>query len=405
MTPPALAPQPVRRPSPLRLPRVAALLLGALACDPAPDARLLVVTPDPALIVGVGASLALEVVGLAPDGADVPVDGARWRSRNDRVATVDGDGRVVAVGAGRTAITAAWRGARGYALVEVHVPERVESYRPDSIYSGRNGYVEYLPGLLPVILSAPHGGALTPAEIADRSYGVTITDAGTIELTLAVREALVERTGRAPHVVLSRLDRSKLDPNREPEEAAQGNAFAARAWEEYHRYLEVARRQVAGAGGGLYLDMHGHGHAIARLELGYLLTAEELGAPDDELDGGGVAETSSLRGLASRSPLRFSALLRGPTSFGGLLEQNGARAVPSPSDPSPGDDPYFSGGYSTRRHGSLADGGVVDAIQIEHHRRGLRDTAANRRAYADRLAETIVQFLTEHHPRAVMTSH
>jgi hypothetical protein len=318
---------------------------------------------------------------------------------------VDASGRVVAVGEGRTAITVAWRGASGSALVEVHVPDEVERYRSDSSYFGRNGYVEYVPGELPLILSAPHGGALTPAEIADRSYGVTVTDGSTIELTLAVRRALVEHTGQTPHVVISHLDRSKLDPNRELEEAAQGDPFAARAWEEYHRYLEIARRQVADDGGGLYLDMHGHGHAIGRLELGYLLTAEELGAPDGELDANGAAAASSLRGLAARSPLPFSSLLRGPTSFGGLLEQNGVRAVPSPSDPSPGTDPYFSGGYSTQRHGSSTDGGIVSAIQVEHHRRGLRDTAANRRAYADRLVRTIVRFLAEHRVGPAATSH
>ena len=58
--------------------------------------------------------------------------------------------------------------------------------------------------------------------------------------------------------------------------------------------------------------------------------------------------------------------------------------------------PYFSGGYSTREHGSIGDGELVSGIQIEHHFGGIRDTDANRRAYAERLARVIRDFMLEH---------
>ncbi len=105
---------------------------------------------------------------------------------------------------------------------------------------------------------------------------------------------------------------------------------------------------------------------------------------------------TSIREIGRASPIPFSQLLRGPTSLGGLLEAEGVAAVPSPAEPSPGSDEYFTGGYNTRRHGSIDDGEVVSGIQIEHHFPGLRDTDVNRRAYATRLAVAIRSYVLEH---------
>jgi hypothetical protein len=243
---------------------------------------------------------------------------------------------------------------------------------------GRNGYIEYIPGDLPVVISVPHGGALAPAAIPDRTSGTTVTDSNTIDLGRAISAAFSARSARAPHVVIVHLRRTKLDANRELVEAAQGNADAINAWTEYHAFIEQAMAAVRQRSGtGFYIDLHGHGHAIARLELGYLLTA-------------GTGATSSLRLIASSSPLPFSALLRGPTSLGGLLEP-GVPSVPSPSNPSPGADEYFNGGYSTSRHTATLPG-----LQIESHFAGVRDTAASRAAFADSLVRAIATFLQAH---------
>jgi hypothetical protein len=235
-------------------------------------------------------------------------------------------------------------------------------------------------------------------EIPDRTWGTTDTDRNTIETLFAVRDALVERTGKAPHLVISHLRRTKLDPNREIEEAAQGSPFAENAWEEFQRYLDVAAGLVIGTyGSGLYLDLHGHGHAIARVELGYLLSAADLDRTDAQLDAGEYAARSSIRALALGTPLAFSKLLRGPASFGARLGAEGIPSVPSPGDPSPGAgaSEYLSGGYNTARHGSR-DGGRVSAIQMELHFTGVRDTEENRRAFARALARAVELYMTEH---------
>lgn len=264
---------------------------------------------------------------------------------------------------------------------------------PDNTYFGRNNYVEYQPGTLPIILSAPHGGSLRPGEIPDRTYGVTGADSNTEDLTRRTADALETLTGKRPHLLIMRLHRSKLDANREIVEAAQGSAIAERAWNEYHLWIETAGKLVAEEHGrGFYIDMHGHGHAIPRLEIGYLLTSTDLAQSDAYLNQAGYINKSSIRTLANESKLTLAELIRGQNSFGEMLVRKGYPSVPSASDPHPAGEPYFNGGYSTIRHASRG-GGPIDGLQIEHHSAGVRDSAANRAAFARALAETIVEFM------------
>ncbi len=362
-----------------------------------PDIALVRVEPAVALAVGVGDTVRFTARVL--DGAGLTVDGATitWRSGNAAVATVDGQGRAVAVATGTTTVTATSDGASGSSSLEVWAPAPVATYRPGTSYFGRHSYVEYIPGELPVVLSAPHGGSLTPAEIPDRTWGTTVTDTNARETILAVRTALLERTGKAPHVVISHLKRTKLDPNRELAEAAQGNPFAENAWHEFQAYIETASATVARTyGSGFYIDLHGHGHAIARAELGYMLSSAQLNRTDEEINTQGLAAQSSIRALAASSTLPFAQLLRGPTSLGGLMQKEGIRSVPSPGDPSPGNDDYFSGGYNTGRHGSLEAGRTVSGVQLELPLPGIRDTAANRQAFGEALARALEAYMTEH---------
>lgn len=373
------------------------VLLAAGACDAStgPDVRRLNIEPEVALVVGVGESIDFEVTAVGEGEAEVSTEGVVWATDDSGVARIDG-GRATGVRSGLTIVTARLGGRVATATLEVFEPEVPGSFTPGVSYFGRHGYVEYIPGTLPVVISAGHGGDASPDEIPDRTYGVVVRDTNTRELTYAIRDALLELTGHAPHVVVSHLRRAKLDPNREIEEAAQGSPFAERAWTEYHEYIRTARAEVGSGGAGLYLDVHGHGHPTARVELGYLVSPERLDGPDTALDSASVVDRTSIREIGRRSSLRFSALLRGPSSFGGLLEGEGVRSIPSPSDPRPSGDPYFSGNYSTFIHGSIADGEVVSAIQLEHHYPGLRDSDENRRAYAERLARVIRTYAILH---------
>ena len=243
---------------------------------------------------------------------------------------------------------------------------------PGAVCFGKQNYVECVAGDFPVVISVPHGGALAPSNIPDRT-GTTVTDSNTIDLGRAIATAFAARTGRRPHLVISHLRRTKLDANREVLEAAQGNADATTAWNEYHGFVELAMTTAtSGSSRGFYIDLHGHGHPIQRLELGYLLSSSQLDLTDAQLNTGGYASSSSLRLAMPLTSVTFAELLRGPSSLGGLLGAS-TPSVPSPAAASPGADPYFDGGYSTERHSARLPG-----LQIESNFNGVRDTAANR---------------------------
>ena len=379
---------------------LAAGALLATGCGPGPtasDLASLEIAPAAELLVGGGSAARFTAVALDREGASLAVGDVDWRVDDPAVATIDGGGTATAVGEGVTTVRATLGSVEATATLEVYLPEEIASYEAGTSYFGRNEYVEYIPGDLPVVLSAPHGGRLSPGEVRTRSGGVSTPDLNTLELTLAARAAFIEATGHAPHVVLSHLHRAKLDPNRDLAEAAEGDPYAENAWAEYHGFVERARFEVTAAfGGGMYFDMHGHGHDEQRLELGYLLSADRLNRPDASLNELSIVQMTSVREIGRTRPDTFAEVIRGATSLGGFLEAEGVRAVPGPSEPSPGGDPYFSGGYSTRRHGSLDDTELVSGIQIEHHFPGLRDTEEAREAYAERLAAAVEAFVTEH---------
>jgi hypothetical protein len=200
------------------------------------------------------------------------------------------------------------------------------------------------------------------------------------------------------HVVIVHLHRVKLDANRDIIEGAQGDAEGTIAWQDFQRFVRDAKSTVhASHEGGFYVDLHGHGHDVQRLELGYLLDAEALRLPDATLDAEATHEIeSSIRTLSVRSPLSFAELLRGPASLGGLFERQGFPSVPSDSTPDPGTDPYFRGGYNSSLHGCRT-GGTICGVQIEANRIGVRDTEENRRHFAEALVVVVSEYMRLHY--------
>lgn len=264
---------------------------------------------------------------------------------------------------------------------------------------GRENYVEYRVGDLPVILVSGHGGHLRPDEIPDRTWGTTVRDRNTRELTEAMAAEIFALTGRRPHVIISHLRRIKLDPNREIVEAAQGNEFAEQAWREFHGFIQTARELAeAEFGFGFLMDVHGHGHEIQRLELGYGLARSALNLSDAELEEPRHAWNSSLRTLKLLRPeVPFSVLLRGPLSLGQLFNEAGVPAWPSADFPSPGSAPFFTGGYITQRHTCLVDNGPIHGVQLECHYAGIRDNSANRSAFAEKFAQALQPYLWDNY--------
>jgi len=190
------------------------------------------VTPEQTLIVGVGDGARFSAFAHDAAGNTVTPP-AEWSVANPEIAEISDRGFATGRANGVTTVTATIGGVSGTATLEVYVPRVITDYEPGQHYYGRRDYVEYIPGELPLILASTHGGRLVPSEIPDRRYGVVRNDLNSLELTLEMRQAFIDLTGQAPHVILSHLHRSKLDANREIEEAAQDSPYAEQAWREF----------------------------------------------------------------------------------------------------------------------------------------------------------------------------
>lgn len=263
-----------------------------------------------------------------------------------------------------------------------------------------SAWVETREGTIPLVIVAPHGGNLAPADLPDRTCAACVTpnDANTRALASELSDAFFRRVGKRPFMVTNLIHRSKFDANRDLAEATGGHAPLAPLWTLFHSRIDSAKaRAVRLHPRALLIDLHGHAHSVERLEIGYLLSGAELRLADSMLTS--LMFTSSIARLDSAAVSGDSGvvLLRGPRSLGARLVQAGFAAVPSATDPSPllGES-YFNGGFNTQRHGSQV-AGPVDAIQIECNYVGVRDTAAARTAFAEAFVTATLLYLSDHY--------
>jgi hypothetical protein len=286
------------------------------------------------------------------------------------------------------------KAALAFILIGLPLCSMADDLLPGNSVLGERNFIEYIPGELPLVIAAPHGGRLTPDEIPDRTNGVTDMDANTQELARTIAAVVHAQTGKHIHVVICRLQRSKLDANRELAEGAQGNPLAEQAWKEHHDFIDQAcAAAVKEYGVAFLIDLHGHGHPDPRVELGYLHNAIALADCDEALNAASYVHFSSLRWIAERSELTHTELLRGPLSLGALLEKNGFPSTPSPRMPVP-TEPFFRGGYTVASH-CLAEKNVT-GLQIEANRPRLRDTAENRLKFAHALVASLDDYFKAH---------
>jgi len=268
---------------------------------------------------------------------------------------------------------------------------------------GTNDYIEYQIGTLPLVISVSHGGNLEPASMPDRTcYNpVYAVDAFTIETALEIKNLLFTKTGCYPHIIISHLKRNKLDPNRNIAEGACGNQEAITAWQEFHNFIATARNTANQQYNykTFFVDLHGHGNPIQRVELGYLLYDDELELPDITLNTIQYINYSSIKNLVTSNVNNYThaQLLRGPFAFGTLLANQNYPAVPSQNIPFPGTNSnYFSGGYITANHTSYDPTAPINGLQMELNFTNIRDTPANRTEFANAFADAIIEYMNTH---------
>ncbi len=267
---------------------------------------------------------------------------------------------------------------------------------------GLNQYTEYHVGNLPIVISVPHGGSVTPDSIPDRTCNspTLVTDANTIALAKQIDSSLFQLSGCHPHLIFCNLKRTKIDCNREIVEGACGNMEAENAWTEFQHFIDTAQSiaQSQFPGKVFYIDVHGHGHTLQQLELGYLYTSTELGFTDSVLNSIPYIGYGSIQELVASNVNSYSnaELLRGNFALGTLLSQAGYPSVPSLQTPFPGANPYFDGGYNTSMHTCFTSGNTVNGLQMECNYSNVRDNYLNRKKFGDSLASVFRQFYSIH---------
>ncbi|MBL0023956.1 MAG: hypothetical protein IPO98_02575 [Saprospiraceae bacterium] len=109
---------------------------------------------------------------------------------------------------------------------------------------GENNYIEYSVGTLPLVISVPHGGNLSPDDIPTRTCNspTTVTDANTVELGRLIDTAFMNLTGCHPHMIYCHLRRTKIDCNRPIGDGTCGNITAEKAWNEFQDFIIAAQK-------------------------------------------------------------------------------------------------------------------------------------------------------------------
>ncbi len=141
---------------------------------------------------------------------------------------------------------------------------------------GDDDLIEYVPGDLPIIISAPHGGTLEPAGFAVDPSSLS-RDGGSREAALLVHRYLGEVTGRTPHLIINHVTRNRLNLNRSDARPNETLPAAVQAWTEFHEFIEAAKGWVSAAcSKGHYFDFHTNGHDERWVEIGVALTGSQL---------------------------------------------------------------------------------------------------------------------------------
>jgi len=270
-----------------------------------------------------------------------------------------------------------------------HGEPNVWGFEAGQPYFGDNHWIEYIPGTLPIIIAAPHGGELTPDEVPVFNDGLA-RDGGSQEYARAVAQSLYNLTGRYPHLIINHLARNRLNLNRAQEDDNQDNALAMLAWGEFHQFIDQAKNWVEQAcETGLYFDFHTNGHEHGYVELGYLLTRDELNLSDSQIN---LLSDTSIHHLANQDDHTLTEIVHGEFSLGQIMnEQYNILTIPNATN-IPFQHEYFTGGYNTRTHGSV-DGGVIDAIQIESHFNYVNSGESTRLDYSLKLSQAIFQYI------------
>ncbi len=282
------------------------------------------------------------------------------------------------------------------------LPTPEVKYTPGDVITDSQGYISYRVGNTPIIITVPHDGSLTPSTFPNRTGS-----SARAENTRKVAEQFAyffnaNSNGLYPHIIYNNISRSKLDPDLNQMDGAQGNSYANLSYGTYHSFLQTAIDSVeAYFDAGILLNLVEHNHSNQRVELGYLLSASDLDLTNLQLNS--YSTQSSVSQIANISTSSFAEVIRGYNSLGTLIigrsytsndVNYSFEAVPTLDNPTIGSTDYSSGGYTIAQYGS-SNGGKINGIDVATPFAGFRDNANAYRALAVILEESVKIFYQE----------
>ena len=286
-----------------------------------------------------------------------------------------------------------------------------------------------------LLITAPHGGGEWKDDggvngIPDRvtsgpycpSGCKTSKDVSTLEISEKLQQKFIDNYCKVPYLVINHLHRSKLDANREVEEAAQGNVIAIDAWNYFHNLTHYAQELLQDHFGittehyetdygtqrtrtgvkSLLFDMHGYAGkdwvpdiGSPLIQWGYRMSDTTLEQcpltrrTDGTNNTGTIGTLTHARWIEGQS---YECLVRGPGSLatrvselidelGGLPGEDTLCGHGLPSNEFPSvqtliDDPnycfetgschYYSGGFDTEVHERM-DWENYDSTFVGYH--------------------------------------
>ncbi|WAC40490.1 hypothetical protein [Pedobacter sp. SL55] len=316
-----------------------------------------------------------------------------------------------------------------------------KSYKPGDTVFGFKQYVKLVVGDddAPLLLGVPHDGIGVGDPVIPET-GTTGRDINTLPLAIEIAANFKSATKKRAWIVINTIGRKRVDPNTFPNEVDKRYASedGKQTYLSYHSLLKAARERMGeiqkNGKGGLFLDLHGQAHSyqtpqpyisvkgkelsskfIDQTELGYGISGYAISQSDEYLDQ--LADSSSIAAIVKAHPeVPFSQLIRGPYSFGGLLEAEKVVAVPgtniktlvadaalfgTDAKGEPKKRPYFNGGYCTRKYGTVVLGSTtgykdnISSIQAETPGITVRNNEMVREIAAERFNRAIINFLNK----------
>jgi hypothetical protein len=262
-----------------------------------------------------------------------------------------------------------------------------------TVFYTKTKHVSRHRGTLPVLLTCPHGGSESIANVKERTDANTPssctgankfrngTDRHTAEITKRIAQRMYEAYGESPYVVVAEFSRKFIDANRPSSNSNTNCAFvdkdARKNYDEYHKWVRryVNHILANNNNNGFLFDVHG--------------TRRIPGDPADIYIG--TKNGSTLQPAFNRSDLFKRRGLVGLLQAAKHLN-NGAKFkfVVSPAKASITETGEVNGAFTVINYG-----GTINAIQLELAPE-VRDNASRMDILIEELAFTLVNFAKQY---------